>query len=118
MPSLETLAPPSQYAPPLGASAALDRCVTCGAPAGTPFCPTCGERRGADRPRSLAALGEELWDAFSPVDGRIARTLASLVRRPGELTSAYMRGVRLPFVPPLRLFLLVNLAYFLYASVL
>jgi hypothetical protein len=66
----------------------------------------------------LRALGEELWDAFSPVDGRIARTLWALVRRPGELTVAYMRGERLPYVPPLRLFLLVNVLFFLHASVM
>jgi hypothetical protein len=95
---------------------AVERCVTCGAPAGTAYCPQCGERRAADRPHTLRALAEELWDAFSPVDGRVARTLWSLVRRPGELTAAYVRGVRLPFVPPLRLFLLVNVVYFVVSS--
>src|SRR5437868_637365 len=101
--TLPTVRRPIAYAPPVASAADVERCVTCGAStAGTPYCATCGERRAADRPRSLAALGEELWDAFSPVDGRIARTLWSLVRRPGELTVAYMRGVRLPYVPPLR----------------
>ena len=94
----------------------VERCVTCGAAAGTPYCASCGERRAADRPRSLAALVEEIWDAFSPVDGRIGRTLWSLVRRPGELTVAYMRGVRAPYMPPLRLFLIVNVLFFLHAS--
>lgn len=122
MPSSQSIEPPAAYAvaPPHAAGAAVDRpaesCVTCGAPSSTPFCARCGERRAADRPRALGAIVEEAWDAFSPVDGRLGRTVASLVRRPGELAAEYMRGVRLPYVPPLRLFLLVNVLFFLHAS--
>jgi len=104
-------------APPPALEPVVETCVTCGAPAGTPYCARCGERRAADRPYTWHSLVDELWDAFSPVDGRVGRTLLTLLRRPGELTAAYMRGVRMPYVPPLRLFLLVNVVFFLNASI-
>lgn len=94
-----------------------ERCVSCGEPAGTPYCPRCGERRAADRRYSLAEFGAEAVEAFTSADNRLFRTLVTLARRPGELTAAYVRGQRRPYLAPLQLFLLVNVAYFLYASV-
>ncbi len=99
-------------------SRAGERCVTCGRSAGTPFCPHCGERRAADHAYTLGAIADEVWDQVTPADGKALRSLWTLVRRPGALTTAYMRGSRQPYLSPLRLFLLVNAAYFAYASFL
>lgn len=105
-------------ATPLGAAAPDESaCVTCGRPAGTPFCPHCGERRAADHAYTLRAIVAEVWDHLTPADGKSLRSLWTLVRRPGALTTAYMRGMRQPFLSPLRLFLLVNLGYFAFAGV-
>lgn len=49
-------------------------------------------------------------------DSRLWRTFATLVRRPGEFTRAYMRGVRVPYLKPLQLFLIVNVVYFVWTS--
>ncbi|HEY0778238.1 MAG TPA: DUF3667 domain-containing protein, partial [Gemmatirosa sp.] len=92
--------------------------MTCDHSADTPYCPHCGERRAADHAYTLAAIVAELWDHLAPADGKALRSLWALVRRPGALTTAYMRGSRQPYLSPLRLFLLVNAAYFAYASLL
>lgn len=97
--------------PPAGAA-----CVSCGLAADTPFCPGCGERRASDRRYTLAELGGEAFESLTDLDGRIWRTLRVLVLQPGELTRAYMRGSRVPFLPPVQLFFLVNVAYFLWAA--
>jgi hypothetical protein len=44
------------------------------------------------------------------------RTLWSLLRHPGMLTAEWVRGARLPYMPPLRGFLLANVISFLWAS--
>lgn len=93
-------------------SPAAERCVTCGRPAGTPYCPHCGERRAADRVYTLGALAAEVWDRVTPADGRVLRSLWTLVRHPGALTDAYMNGVRQPFLAPLGVFFAVNGAFF------
>lgn len=112
--------PPVAPQPPAAAAASRESpepCVTCGRPAGSAYCPHCGERRAADRRYTLGALAEEAVDALSPADGRGLRTAWLLLRRPGALTAAYVRGVRQPYLAPLKLFLLVNLAYFAFVAV-
>ena len=90
--------------------------MSCGRPAGTPFCPHCGEERAAHRHYSLAHFGEEVFETFTHADNTLARTFAALLRRPGELTRAYMAGIRMPYMKPLPLFLIINLVYFLWAA--
>jgi hypothetical protein len=102
---------------PAPAAAALDEaCVTCGASLTTPFCAACGERRATDRAYSLREFAHDALEQFLSFDGRAIRTLITLLRRPGELTAAYMRGVRLPYLSPLHCFLVANLIYFVWAT--
>ncbi len=106
---------PLPHAPPVARAPGL--CPSCDATVDAPrYCGSCGERRAEDQPRTVRALADEAWDVFSPVDGRIARTLWTLMRRPGALVTEYMRGARRRYVPPLRLFVVVNVVFFLYAS--
>jgi hypothetical protein len=90
----------------------VESCVSCGSPAGTRYCPHCGERRALDREYSLAHFAREGAEAFTNTEGKLLRTLWTLLKRPGELTAAYMRGERVGYMRPLQLFLLVNVAYF------
>jgi hypothetical protein len=93
-----------------------DYCVSCGQPAGTPFCPHCGERRAADRRYSLLHFAREAAEAFASTDGKFLRTIWALVRAPGALTAAYMRGERVRYMGPVQVFLLMNLLFFVLAS--
>lgn len=47
------------------------------------------------------------------LDSKVARTLIALVRRPGQLTNAFIRGRRVRYVPPLRLYLSLSVLFFL-----
>ena len=91
-------------------------CVSCGQPAGTPFCPHCGEGSPASRRYHFREFIAEAFETVTNADGRLWRTFATLVRRPGELTHAYMIGRRQPYMRPLQLFLIVNVVYFVWAS--
>jgi hypothetical protein len=99
-----------------GTVAAEGRCVSCGRAVNTAFCPHCGERRASDREYSLPHFAREAVNAFTNTDGKLIRTLRTLIRRPGELTAAYMRGERGRYMRPLQVFLLLNLAFFLFAA--
>lgn len=87
-------------------------CLNCGARLDGPFCSQCGQRALLPEP-PLAELFSEAWDAFVSVDGKIVTTLRLLLAKPGALTAEYLRGRRARFVPPLRLYLLCSLAFFL-----
>lgn len=100
------------------AARAVIPCVSCDDAVAGHYCPTCGERRADERPRTTAELLAEAWDAVFSVDGRLLRSLRTLIARPGALTVAHMRGERVRWVGPLRLFLVANLLWFAGSSVL
>lgn len=92
----------------------LETCVTCGEPVATRFCPACGEMRASDRDHSVVTfMREHVLEALLSFDGRVIRTAKALLLRPGELTAAYMRGRRTPYLGPLQCFLLFNVLFFL-----
>ncbi len=55
---------------------------------------------------------ESLRETFD-IDGRLARTLGTLFVKPGALTKSYLAGRRQQYTPPLRLYLVVSLLFFL-----
>lgn len=50
------------------------------------------------------------------LEGKLWRTLALLVKRPGELTRQYLHGRRVPYLEPLRLYLTLSLIFFALAK--
>ena len=60
----------------------------------------------------MRLLGDALRDTFE-VDGRAARTLITLLRHPGTLTSEYLAGRRRLYSPPFRTYLVISVLFFL-----
>ena len=87
-------------------------CPTCNTFVTTPFCAQCGEAPVSVREQSLRGLAERLFEAFTSIDTRVARSVACLLRHPGALTLTWTKGVRKTFVAPITLFLLVNVLFF------
>jgi len=92
------------------------RCASCGKPLSGPFCSACGEQARKPGEVSLREYLAELADALFNVEGRFLRSLRALLFQPGRLTSEYLAGRRVPWMRPLHLFLLINLAFFLLAG--
>jgi hypothetical protein len=99
-----------EHAAPIGTP-----CANCATPLRGPWCHACGQA-GEDFHRSIVRLGGEVVEGLLHMDGRLWRTLPDLVLRPGRLTRSYLEGHRAPQIPPLRLFLVVLLAIFLFGS--
>ncbi|WP_192155892.1 DUF3667 domain-containing protein [Rhodanobacter sp. 7MK24] len=96
-----------------GACAAV--CANCGAPLGGEYCAQCGERRMHPDEHTLRHVVGEWFEAFSHGEGRLLKSLRTLLFQPGELTREYFRGRRVPYTRPVALFFAVNLLYFLLA---
>jgi hypothetical protein len=60
---------------------------------------------------TLGGVLRQLIHAVSSIDGRVIRSLRTVVTRPGELTVAYVSGPRKPYLGPFQLFLLANVAF-------
>ena len=90
----------------------MKRCDNCDTPMEASFCPQCGQKNiELERPLS-ALLAEVLRETFD-LDGRAARTLWTLVRRPGLVTAEFLAGHRRRYTPPLRLYLVLSVLFFL-----
>jgi Protein of unknown function (DUF3667) len=102
---------------PVAPEGVTAECPGCGRPVVERYCGTCGEPRSAE-PLSLGALLAAGVEHLTSLDGRLARTLVTLVRRPGQLAVEYRRGVRSRFTRPLQLFLLAVGAFYFAMSTL
>lgn len=87
-------------------------CPGCSTAVATPFCPTCGERPLAPPDLTVRGLFAQLVKALSGIDGRLIRSLRTLLGHPGALTSAYVQGQRKPYVGPFQFFLVANVVFF------
>ncbi|MEO1035501.1 MAG: DUF3667 domain-containing protein [Pseudomonadota bacterium] len=89
----------------------MTNCRNCQTPLDGEYCANCGQRN-VDLERPIWALvGEVVKETFE-LDGRTARTLTSMFRHPGILTSEFLAGRRRHYMPPLRLYLVVSISFF------
>ena len=107
--AVEITTPPSM--PP------ADACRNCGAHATGHFCPNCGQETRVALP-TFAAFMREAAGRYVAMDGRLWRTLAALVGRPGYLTREYFAGRRKRYIRPARLFLVLYLLLFAVIGIL
>jgi hypothetical protein len=87
-------------------------CRNCGASAPGAFCPACGQETSIALPSARQFL-KDAAGRYVAFDGRMWRTLAALLFRPGFLTQEYFAGRRRRYVRPARLFLVLSLVMFL-----
>ena len=88
------------------------RCPGCDAPVTGRFCAECGQSHQDVRVRFARWVRDYVDDTFH-LDSRFFRSLWALVRRPGQLTRAYVEGERSVWVRPFRLYLMASALYFL-----
>jgi Protein of unknown function (DUF3667) len=105
-------------ATPAAAPAAVPaspRCENCGAPLSGRFCAACGQR--AEPPlRSLWHFIGVATEDITHADSRLWRTLAALLFKPGFLTRQFLHGHRASYLPPVRLYLVLSVVFFIIAS--
>ena len=87
-------------------------CRNCGVSAPDHYCPHCGQETREDPPSFREFVHEFILHYFA-AEGRLWNTLAALVLHPGRLTIDYLRGRKLAYVLPLRLYLTVSVVFFL-----
>lgn len=91
-------------------------CKNCGAHLTGDFCSACGQKADIAIPSVWSVVADFLDDLYS-FDSRLWRSLVPLVLRPGWLTLEYLRGRRVRYVPPLRMYLVMSVVFFLLVSV-
>ena len=90
-------------------------CPNCGEILTNSFCAACGQKRIHPGDLSLGHAWHHVTHEVLHVDGRIFRSLRTLVASPGQLTLDFWDGRRASHVHPIRLFLIFFFLYFLFA---
>jgi hypothetical protein len=81
------------------------------------FCSQCGQSVESTLKYFWTVILHLLDDIFS-FDSRASRTLIPLMLKPGFLTTEYIAGRRVHYVPPLRLYLFISIVFFLSLNLL
>ena len=108
-------AAPESPAAAVGATPALKLCDNCGAPVTHKYCGVCGQR--------LEPPLKTVWhfiriaaEDVTHADSRVWRTLAALLLKPGFLTRQFLDGRRASELPPVRLYLVLSVVFFIWFS--
>jgi len=99
-----------------GASATQNaRCDNCGAAVAGRYCGACGQRL-EPAVHSLWHFAKVAAEDLTHADSRLWRTVGALLYRPGYLTREFLGGRRARYLPPVRLYLVISVLFFLWAS--
>lgn len=86
-------------------------CRNCGDPTPGAYCPSCGQAK-RDVAVSVGTLLGQVLEEQLFLDRTLPRTLFGLLFRPGFLTAEYTRGHIVRYAPPLRLYLVSSVLFF------
>jgi len=90
-------------------------CFSCGEKMSGVFCYACGNKNDNYR-RSIWSLGAELFASLTAFEGRIWRSLRSLIFKPGQMAREFSDGARQKWTSPIRLYLATSLLLFGYVT--
>ena len=93
----------------------MHACLNCGHSLPGNYCGNCGQE-AKDLRRPFFKLSREAVQSLFELDGRAYRTLCYLLTKPAFLCTEYFNGRRTRYSPPLRLFLVISVSFFLLVS--
>lgn len=91
-------------------------CRNCGTRVVGRYCPDCGQETTL-HPLSVVEFAREIASHYVAADGKVWRTFALLLFRPGRLTAEYLAGRRGRYIAPVRLFLTASFLFFSVAQI-
>jgi len=90
---------------------AASACANCGADVSGNYCHDCGQETVL-HPPSAREFMHEFIGHYVALEGKLWKSLGLLLFRPGRLTLEYIKGRRVPYVQPLRMYLTFSLIFF------
>jgi hypothetical protein len=94
------------------------RCANCGASLTGRYCSECGQRHHEQPIHHFGHFVREATEDLTHADSRLWQTLIALLIRPGFLTREFLDGRRARYLPPVRLYLVLSVLFFLIVTVM
>jgi hypothetical protein len=79
------------------------------------YCAACGQPV-FDLHQSFFKIAHQMTHEMLDIDGRLMRTLKGLLFKPGFISEQYRQGRRISYTPPLRMYLVVSVLFFILVS--
>jgi len=79
------------------------------------FCNHCGQKLDALNRSFRKVVADTLHESLD-IDGRLMLTLKTLLFQPGKITFDYNKGKRQTYTPPLRMYLVTSILFFLFIA--
>ncbi|MCJ8319022.1 MAG: DUF3667 domain-containing protein [Colwellia sp.] len=97
----------------------MNQCLNCKASLNqqNKYCPVCGQST-MNLHQSFTSIAFQALHEMLDIDGRLAKTLKLLLFSPGRLSKEYTEGRRMSYSPPLRLYLVISLLFFVVISLI
>ncbi|MYM69863.1 DUF3667 domain-containing protein [Pseudoduganella sp. FT55W] len=92
-------------------AATPDNCANCETPLSGHFCSNCGQEAVLHAASTREFL-HEFVGHYVALEGKLWGSLKRLIFQPGELTNEYIRGRRVRYVQPLRMYLTFSVLFF------
>ena len=92
-------------------------CSNCGANLSGPYCSKCGQKNDSHPPTFGHFVGETA-ESFTHADSRLWQTLWLLLAKPGFLTTEFFAGRRARYLPPIRLYIVLSVTFFLLLAII
>ena len=99
----------------LASVASPEACQNCGGDLDGQYCAGCGQRARV-RVITMWELTRDLVGDVFELDSRLWRSIRPLLFHPGYLTEEYLRGRRVRYIPPFRMYLVLSLLFFFVAA--
>ena len=110
-PSAPAAAQTPGAAPAAAPATNVARCENCGSSVAGRYCGNCGQR--VEPPiHSVWHFLQVAAEDVTHADSRLWRTLAALLFKPGFLTREFLDGRRARYLPPVRLYLVLSVLFF------
>ena len=95
-----------------------DFCLNCEYPLDDShnYCPNCGQENSSSA-ISFGKLLKDFYSNYFSIDSRFGRSIKPFFLKPGFLTNQFLKGRRVHYAHPVRLYLLISLVHFFVLSI-
>ncbi|MGZ5246631.1 MAG: DUF3667 domain-containing protein [Flavitalea sp.] len=87
-------------------------CLNCGTEVAGRFCQVCGQEN-VEIKESFWHLVTHFFNDITHFDGKFFTTVGLLLRKPGMLSAEYMKGRRMKYLNPIRMYVFTSFVFFL-----
>lgn len=91
----------------------MESCKNCGIQLTGKYCSFCGQKKYADKDKSLSHILEDALHFLTHFEGSFFTSIKAILFHPGKLTVDYCSGIRKKYYKPISLFLMVVIIYLL-----